>query len=189
VVFKKILVSHDDKRTSLIYALGHAGLDAFLIAGPTLFLYITCSAAINELGVEGFKSEWADVQTFDLQNVIDTLTGFSVGDVLLMGFDRIVFFIMHIFLSIMVFYAVKREAKVYFWIAVIIRGLCTVPGSLRNFGSYTGGAMETVIMYVYVVVIVAILGFMSVKLYKSYDNTERILMPKDLFTQSRNTLM
>ena len=188
VVFKKILGSHDDKRTSIMYALGHAGLDAFLIAGPVLFVYITCSTAINELGIEGFKTEWADIQNFDLQEVIDVLTGMSIGDVLLMGLERVIYFAMHIFLAMMVFYGVKREAKVYFWIAVIIRGLCTVPGSLRNYGSYTGGAMETIIMLIYTMVIVGVLGFMSIKLYKSYES-EQILMPRDLFTQGKGAML
>ena len=187
VIFKKILPSQDDKRTSIMYALGHAGLDAFLIAGPLMFVYITCSTAINELGIEGFKTEWADIQNFDLQEVIDVLTAMTVGDVLLMGLERVLYFAMHIFLSIMVFYGVKREAKVYFWIAVIIRGLCTVPGSLRNYGSYTGETMETVIMLVYTIVLVVVLGFMSIKLYKNYDS-EQILMPRDLFTQGKGTL-
>ena len=187
VIFKKILVSHDDKRTSIMYSLGHAGLDAFLISGPAMFVYITCASAINELGVDGFRTQWADMQNLDVQEIIDVLTGMSIGNVALMGLERVMYFVMHIFLAIIIFYAVKRETKVYFWIAVIIRGLCTVPGSLKNFGSFTGGAAETVVLLAYTILIIAVAGYIAIKLYRSYDS-EQILMPRDLFVKNNKLL-
>ena len=188
VAFKKIIGSQDDKRTALMYSLGHAGLEAFLIAGPAMFVYITCATAINELGIEGFKTQWADTQTLDLDEIVEVLTEMGITDVLLMGVERVMYFIMHIFLSIIVFYAVKREAKVYFWIAVILRGLCTVPGSLKNFGTYKGNGAETAIMLAYTVIIIAVAGYIGIKLYRSYD-TEQVLMPRDLLRKKASSLL
>ena len=188
VVFKKIIHAQDDKRTPLMYGLGHAGLEAFLITGPAMFVYITCATAINELGIDGFMTQWSDIEKFDLQEVVDVLTGMSITDVLLMGGERLMYFVMQLFLSVLVFYSVKRETKVYFWIAVIIRGLCTVPGSIKNFGSYTGETTETIILLIYTLLVIGFAGFMAFKLYKNYDK-EQVLMPADLFSKKPKTYL
>jgi len=180
IAFKKILVSHDDRKTSVVYALGHAAFDAFLIVGPALFVYITCSTAINELGIEGFKTEWSDTSNIDLDEIVKTLTELGVADILMMAFERLLYFAMHIFLSIMIFYSVKREVKAYFWMAVAIRGLCTIPGSLSNFGTYGGETGLRIVLSLILTVIVAFAGYIAVKLYVDYNRGE-VLMPSALF--------
>ena len=180
IAFKKIRVNYDDKRETIMYSLGHAGLEAVLLAGPAILVYITCSTAINELGVEGFMVKWSDVESLNLQEVVDTVTGFSVFDVVLMGLERLLYFCMHIFLSMIVFYAAKKETKAYLFIAVALRGLCTIPDSLKNYGVYTGESSTAMIMLAYTVLLIGFAGFIGIKLYRNYDN-EGILMPNELF--------
>jgi len=88
----------------------------------------------------------------------------------------------------MIFYAAHREAKQYFWIAVIIRGLCTVPGSLKNYGTFKGEGLETVILLVYTLIIIAAAGFIAIKLHKNFDS-EQILLPKELFTRRADKML
>ena len=183
IAFKKIRADHDDKRETIMYSLGHAGLEALLLAGPAVLVYITCGTAINELGVEEFMVKWSDVESMNLQEVVDTVTGFSIFDVILMGLERLMYFCMHIFLSIMVFYAAKKDAKVYLFIAVVLRGLCTIPDSLKNFGVYTGQSQTALIMLAYTVVIIGFAGFIAVKLYRSFDKVE-MLLPTALFSKN-----
>ena len=180
VAFKKILVSRDEKSTAFMYALGHAGLDAVLIAGPALLVYINCGATINELGIEGFREKFADARNINPDEIIDILQKLGISDILYMGFERIMYFAMHIFLSFMIFYSVKRRTIAYFWFAVVLRALCTIPGSVKKF--YPDNTGLNVVLVGFTLVFIGFAGYIAYRLYGNYD-TEEILLPKNLFAR------
>ncbi len=183
IAFKKILVSYDEKSSAIMYSLGHAGLEAFLVSGPALFVYITCATALNELGVQGFKEQWADMQTVDIDKIADVLLSMKFTDVLLMCLERAIYFAMHIFLSIIVFYSVKRQTIQYFWIAVVLRGLGTIPGSIETFCNFPTGSAASWLLLLATIATCVLTGYIAVKLYKNYD-TERVLLPSQLFKKN-----
>jgi uncharacterized membrane protein YhfC len=183
VAFKKILVNYDKKDTALMYGLGHAGLDILFMNALSIVVFIIFATALNEKGVEGFKEIYADVDGVDLDKNIEYLTNISVLQLFLQALRYILFFVFHIFASIIVFYAAKKSTIQYYWIAVLLRGLLTIPGSIEKFENLDGTDIpQTVIMVICVLAIVAMAGFIALKLYKNYDS-EQILMPKDLFSK------
>ena len=186
IAFKKILVNYDDKKTPIMYGLGHACIEALLISGIRIFDYITFSTALNELGREGFIEKFfteaqnaEEVSNIDIDRVIDFFTNMKTTDVLLLALNRFVLFAVLLFTSIMIFYSVKRETKVYFWLAVIVRGLSIIPGSIQDFLEIEDSAGSWILLLV-TTAIVALAGFIGVKLYRNYD-TERVLLPGELF--------
>ena len=179
IAFKKILVNHDEKSTALMYAIGHAGLDVLLITGMRLIVYINCASTINALGIEGFKEKFEGSKTINVEEVIKVLEDMSVSSVLYIAFQRILYFAMHIFLTFTVFYSVKRECIAYFWIAVVLRGLCTVPGSVEEKLTDVGTGIN-VLLVVITTVLVAAAGYVAVRLYRNYDS-EKLLLPSNLF--------
>jgi len=180
VAFKKILVNHDDKQTALMFALGHAGMEAFMACFLALATYISWANVLNDKGPEGFAEFFSDIENFDPQEAIDTITAISVSDVVLLALQRIAYFGMNIFLSIMIFYAAKKDIKPFFWMAVLFRGLCTVPGSVERFISSNGTTGKFLVLLFYLMIVLAALGYCSMKLYKKYDDRQ-VLYPLDLF--------
>ena len=85
--------------------------------------------------------------------------------------------------------AAKKSTIQYYWIAVVLRGLLTIPGSIEKFENLDGTDIpQTVIMVICVLAIVAMAGFIALKLYKNYDS-EQIIMPRDLFSKGTSPKM
>ena len=188
IAFKKILVNYDKKDTALMYGLGHAGLDVLFMNALSIVTFIIFATALNEKGVEGFKEIYEGIEGVDLDKNIEYLTGISIVQLLLQALRYILFFVFHIFTSIIVFYAAKRSTIEYYWIAVLLRGLLTIPGSVEKFEKLDGTNIpQTVIMVICVLAIVAMAGFIALKLYRNYDS-EQVLMPRDLFSKGNNKM-
>lgn len=189
VAFKKILVNYDKKDTALMYGLGHAGLDVLFMNALSIVTFIIFATALNEKGVEGFKEIYEGIEGVDIDKNIEYLTSISIVQLLLQALRYILFFVFHLFTSIIVFYAAKRSTIEYYWIAVLLRGLLTIPGSVEKFEKLDGTNIpQTVIMVICVLAIVAMAGFIALKLYRNYDS-EQVLMPRDLFSKGNNKML
>ena len=184
IAYKKIIASYDENETPITLALGNAWLEVIMVCFLALAAYIAYATKYNEVGEEGFREFYGDIENLDLDATINMLKSITVGEIIMLALQRIAYFFMHIFLSIMVFYSVKKNIIQYFWMAVIIRGLCTVPGAIENFNNknkdYIMSIGQKVPLTLYLIVIIAFAGFIAIKLYKAYD-AEKVLYPADLF--------
>ena len=180
IAFKKILVNYDERETPITLALGNAWLEVIMVCFLALAAYIAYATKYNEVGEEGFREFYKDIENLNIDETIDVIKSITVSDIILLAIQRIAYFVMHIFLSIMVFYSAKKNIISFFWMAVAFRGLCTVPGAIEKFNQDTMGASHQIPLMIYLVIVIAASGFVAIKLYRSYD-TGKVLFPADLF--------
>ena len=180
MAYKKILVNYDEKETSVTLALGHAEMEGLMVCFLALAAYISWATVLNERGPAGFAEYFADVEGLNIEEAIDSITSVTVSEVVLLALQRVIYLGMNIFLSVMIFYAAKKDIRSYFWVAVVFRGLCTVPGSVERYNELKDVRGNSALLTAFLAVVVAMLGYMSIKLYKAYD-AGKILYPADLF--------
>lgn len=187
VAFKKLMTTHEDKRTPIMYAFGHAGADVFIMCFFTVITYVLWAETLNAKGVDGFMELYTDAKYTDAENAIEFMKSLSVRYILLIALERVIIFIMHTAFSVIIFYSVKRDMKVYFWIAVILRGLCSIPGSLEKYDPVYSEGINQVFIFVFLIIFVAVAVFIALKLYRIYDSEDQI-QPADLFKKVHKNL-
>lgn len=184
VVFKKIIVSQDDKRTSIMYAFGHAGTDVFIMCFFTVISYILMASTLNAKGMEGFMELYADAEHLDVEAAVNSITSLSVPFILLVAFERLLYFVMYMSMSVIMFYAAKRNMKEYFWLGAALRGLCSIPGSLEKFSEVYTKGISLVLVIGFLIIMVAGTAYVALKLYRNYDS-EELLSVSDLFRKKQ----
>ena len=180
IAFDKILGSHDDKRTPLMLSLGYVAIALIALVGLEMIVYITNATAINELGLDGYRELYADVKEYDIEATIKAITNMTIGDVLCLSFDLLVYVLFTFSLAIMVFYSSRRKVKAYFWIAILMRALYTIPSSLeRKLFTEVSGSWQIAKLMIGLTM-AAFAGYIALMLFRSYDKTE-MLLPSELF--------
>jgi uncharacterized membrane protein YhfC len=184
VAFKRVLQTHDDEKTPLMFGLGYTAVALIALVGLSLVVYVSNATALNALGEEGYRTKFADVESYDLDKTIDVLKNIRIIDLIYEFLNMLMYTAVIVSLAVMVFYSVKLKATVYFWIAVIIRALYTIPGSVTSWFSSQSTALDpdvwNPVRSVIELLFAGIAVFMAYKLYACYKN-EELVMPLDLF--------
>lgn len=180
LAFKKIIPGYDEKETPITLALGNAWLEVLMICFLDIAVAIAYTTKLNEVGEDGFREFYKDIEKLDIDATLKAIRSIAVSDVILMIVQRIAYFIMHISLSVIISYSVKKNIIQYFWMAVIFRGLCTVPGAIEKFNSDALVMGNKIPLTIYLLFVIGVLGFIALRLYKSY-NMGKTLYPSELF--------
>ena len=184
VAFKKILQTHDDAKTPVMFGLGYVAVALIALVGLGMVVYVSNATALNTLGEEGYRAKFADVESYDLDSTINVLKNIRIVDLIYEFLSMLLYTAVIISLAVMVFYSVKLNAKVYFWVAVIIRALYTITGSVSSWCSSHSMALDAdawnPIKSLIELLFAGVALFMAYKLYTAYKN-EELIMPLDLF--------
>ena len=118
--FKKLLKDRNNKETAVSYGIGHGGFEAayiLVMAGITNLVYIFYikSGQLTEM-IERFKSTGTDTST--LEAIPGKLAELNIGDIFLSVGERVSAVILHIALSILVFYAVRKFKIILYFLAI-----------------------------------------------------------------------
>ena len=105
---------------ALMYGAGHGGFEAIVIVGLTMINNIVWSFMINSGRVAELTGSLAGDQLEQAQQAIGLLISTPSYQFLLGGAERLFAILLHISLSVLVWFAVKWEGKLYLYPAAIL---------------------------------------------------------------------
>ena len=147
VVFRTALRNRTNRETSISHGIGHGGFEAMFLMGVTGIQYLSSAVMINTGSftemVEQAAAAGADVAGLEALPAqiaaITTATGLlSVG-------ERIFAMILHVGLSIMVFYAARDSKPRLYGLAIVLHALFDVPAALYQKGLLGMYAVEAML--------------------------------------------
>lgn len=139
IAFKTLLKKRTNRETSISHGIGHGGFEALYLLVLAGVQYMVYAAMINAGTFQDVIAQvaamGADIST--LQALPEQLMAWTFVTSLLWMIERIFAIFVHIGLSIMVFYAVKKSKTWLFILAIVLHALFDVPAALYQFGIIT----------------------------------------------------
>lgn len=117
--FKVMLKKKRDLKHGIAYGIGHGGIEAILIVGISFAANIVYSILINA----GVFSALPGIEAVAMQPVIDALVNTPSLNFLLGGLERLFAICLHIALSVLVLYGVRKKKISFTFLAILIHGL------------------------------------------------------------------
>ena len=136
VVFKTLLRKRTNNETSISHGIGHGGFEAMYMMVVTGVQYIVFANMINDgsFGEMINTLSATGIDTSSYEAVPATIAAFSIGASLLWCVERVFAMLIHVALSIMVFYSVRDKKTAYYPLAIVLHALLDVPAALYQFG-------------------------------------------------------
>lgn len=152
----KYFLKHDNKKeASIMYGIGHGGIEAIMLVGVTFVLYWAI--------MKGFINVDATTE-MQLKPILSSLTSFQC---LMSMIERTYAIVVHIALSILVFISVHKKKKSLFFLAILLHALFNIPAALYQ-RSILGLLTVEIIGIIFAILILVL----AINLYKSYKNEE-----------------
>lgn len=153
ICFKFILGDEKNRIAAVSYGIGHGGLESMYVLGYTVVSYVLLAVQLNGIGMEGLM---AAIGTQDPEPYLATIEGIkAVGlpQVLLAFYERLLFMIFQISLSVMVFTAVYDKKKIrLFPIAMLLHSGLEMIMAVGGLGLVAGLPVAEVLLLIYVAV-------------------------------------
>jgi uncharacterized membrane protein YhfC len=146
--------------TGLAYGVGHGGIESIALAGLPMISTTIFSIIINSGNIEAITGSFQGETLEQINTQITSLLATSPHLFLFSGIERLFAMCMHVSLSIIVFYSVYGENKLWLYpLAVVLHALADLPAA----------AMQTgIITNVYVVELAALGGAVLLPLIARY---------------------
>ena len=160
--FKLLFKNKNDRCESVMYGIGHGGVESVLVSGLTMISYIAISAIINLSGgmagltVLGIGEDMASV-------LMTAFTGTNPFMYLVSGIERIMAIAFHISMSVLVFAAVKQKGRGWYYpLAIGLHALLDL-GAI----AYQTGIIKSIIAVEgYVLVFTALCALLAARVYR-----------------------
>ncbi len=156
VVFLTLLRNNKNRETSISHGIGHGGFEAMFIMVSSGIQMIVFSVLINKGLFPGIldQAAAAGADISSLQSLPEQIMSYTPAMALLVVWERASAMLLHIGLSIMVFYSVKRRRPLLFIQAVILHALFDVPAALYQFGTIKNLYIIELMLTVYAVLFI-----------------------------------
>ena len=157
------------KENSIIYGIGHGGMEAIFIGAFTMLQNLMVAVVLNDYGsVEAYagqsgSAEGAKVVTDLLNTLIDT----PASAYILSGIERMAALVLQIALSVLVYKAVIRKKYAYNLVPIVLHALIDVIAAFYQTGLVTNLLLLEAIVIIYAIA-VAIYAYRQYHLL-SYD--------------------
>ena len=121
LAFKTVLKKNRDKNiNAVMYGAGHGGFEAIALVGTTMINNIIWSVLINTGNMSALTEKVPGEALAQVEQSIQQLTTMQPHMFLMGGIERIFAIVLHIALSVLVWFAVKKKGKGYLYIAAIL---------------------------------------------------------------------
>ena len=168
VAFKYVLKKHSNKETAITYGIGHGGIEAILVVGVTLIMYLVFSLKINAMGLNEFLATFNAEEAIMLEGIIESLIKAAPINYFWGALERLSALLIHISLSVLLFTAVHNVKKRYiFPLAIVLHALIDFPAALYKTGIISNIAIIELILLLIALVIASIA-------YKYYKQSKQI---------------
>ncbi|MCD2491687.1 YhfC family intramembrane metalloprotease [Lacrimispora sp. NSJ-141] len=177
VAFKKLLKNERGKRISLMYGLGHGGIETFLVA-LSLVSTMTLAFAVNKMGIDAYIATIPAASADTVRNAAESIASQPAWIYLLSFLERLVAMGLHLSLSVLVYGAARCGKK---WLLPAAIGIHSFSDMFA--GLYQKGILTSVFLTEFLILAVMVItAVFARKLYLEYpdeiektaDNSERI---------------
>lgn len=180
VAYKIFCKKENDPRASLMYGLGHGGIESIILIGFTMLSYALTAVTINMLGADAVFATVPAEQREIAEAQLETLVQFSMSGAFLNVAERILAIALHVSLSVVVFASIKMKGKLWlFPAAIALHAIFDVPAALYQRGVITNMALMELLLFVEAVII----AFVAVKIYKQLKSELSAEVPEPQETE------
>ena len=121
VAFKLLLRKRKEPRESVMYGIGHGGMEAVLVCTMSMIVNIAFSVSINQSGLDALLASVPESGRAALSATAENLMSMPAGIFLVSGVERIIAVCLHIALSVLVFASVWSAGKGWLYpVAILI---------------------------------------------------------------------
>lgn len=175
LAFRFVLKKRTNKETGISHGIGHGGFEAMFLLVISAAQNLTYAVLINQGKFPDIIKQTAalGVDTSALEALPEQLMAFTPVTCLVSCYERIFAVLLHISLSVLVFYSVKKRKISLYFLAVLLHTLFDVPAALYQFG---------IIKNIYVVE-----GMLSVYSVVFFIIIMKLLYGKDIPEKTENT--
>lgn len=161
--YKVLLKKDRSSSTPLMYAVGHGGIESFILGGlvqiSTLFTAIT----LNSKGLEAFLAQYDSATAESLRENLSNLYMTPSPTFLVTGFERILAITIHFSLSIFVYESIVNKEKRYlFPVAILCHVLADFVAALYKFGSFS----NVWIVEIYCLIVAVVLAIFAYRIWR-----------------------
>lgn len=173
VVFKTLMKKNNAAKDSIMYGLGHGGIESILIAGMTLLSYGIMALLVNTSGLDAVLTMTGatDEATIALATqTLEALTKQTFGTCLVSVLERLLAMTLHVSLSVWVFRAAKEKGKLWLYPAAILaHAIADIPAVLGQKNLIPIWLIYTLMAIIGIVVIC-----LTYRCYKSMKKKETV---------------
>lgn len=163
VAYKIFCKKESDPRASIMYGLGHGGIEAIILVGLTMLSYAITAVTINAMGMESVMSTVPAEQVDLVMAQTKALSEFTMSNALISVVERLIAIALHVSLSVVVFASIKLKGKLWlFPAAIALHAIFDIPAALYQRSVITNMALIELLLFVEAVII----AFVAVKIYK-----------------------
>ncbi len=171
IVFKFLLKKRKNREASISHGIGHGGFEALYILVSTGAQYLMFAVMINNGTFKNLIAQIsaAGLDTAAYEAIPQQIASWTFATSLLMVAERAFAMLIHVGLSILVFYAVKKARMSLFFLAVLLHALMDVPAALYQAGVLNVYIAETMVAVYSVIFFVIVLRTLYQKDGKSTE--------------------
>jgi uncharacterized membrane protein YhfC len=135
ISFKILRKKYNGIETGLAYGIGHGGIESILLVGLTMISTIIFSIAANTGNLESISGALPEETLSQVDAQIAILSSVSAYSFLLGGIERIFAIALQVSLSIIVFYSVYGQNRLWLYpLAIILHAIVDVPAITMQLG-------------------------------------------------------
>lgn len=167
--FKLLFKNKNDRCESVMYGIGHGGVEAVLVSGLTMISYIVISVIVNAYGgMAGLAALGIGEDTVSV--LMTAFTDTEPVMYLVSCIERIMAMAFHISMSVLVFAAVKQEGRGWYYpLAIGLHALL----DLGAMAFQTGLIKSIIATEGYVLVFTALCALLAVRVYRGMAEQRR----------------
>ena len=129
LAFKVLKGRYSGLGTGLAYGIGHGGIEAVLLVGVNMLVYIGISNIANSGNMEVLNS------VPDMDQMLAVLSGTPDYMFLVGGFERVLAISAHIALSVIMWLSVNKDGKKWLYpAAIVLHAVLNIPAALMQCG-------------------------------------------------------
>lgn len=165
VAFRFFLKNDTNKKSSLIYGLGHGGIEMIMIGGVGFLSVMSMSLLVNQQGVAQILAQIPADSIPAYEESLTQLFGTSGFLYFMTILERVMALTIQLSLSVLVFYAVRKKQIKVFLGAIGLHALSNAAAGLYQAGLVTNVYLMEGIM----LIITAGIVYIAYQFYKKYE--------------------
>lgn len=153
VAFKTVLKNRTNKETAISHGIGHGGFEALFLMGAMGIQYMAYAVLVNAGKIQEIIDQAASqgASIDEVNAVVDSIKSITFVNVGLGLYERVFAILLHVGMSILVFYAVRERKTWMYILSIVFHALFDVPAALYQTGVLTLPVIE-IILTVYALV-------------------------------------
>ena len=162
IVLKTIMKKNRTRENAVLYGIGHGGIEILAILLPTMITYLVIAVLFSQGDVEHALSSLKITEETAAAALpsIQAAAAFDYAMMAMNVIERLLAMLLHIGLTVIVYYGVIKAKKAYLPMAVLLHMLMNTFPAL-----YQRGAVPLWSVEVWAAVWTAIIGFIAVRRY------------------------